>query len=200
MKNRIIRSVLCASAMSLAVVGTANAAAQLVCMGDGSIHLRDTVIISEPGQPGLVWVGMHNPDKTAAYLLNLQGGWDAYNGGLYSPAGRYDNGLPATMNLDVPLPPGASFGSTDAFVGWQVYEGHGVYTPLAQSQVALRRATLNALKPSRVAAGTWNPAYDSDDEIKWTLVQKDMTDNSKYADVLSIPYVNCTPPGSGSNH
>lgn len=197
MKSPTLRGVLCAFAASMALAGTADAA-QLVCMGDGSVHFRDTVAISEPGQPGLVWVGMHNPQKTAAYLLNLQGGWDAYKGGLLSPAGRYDGGLPAAMIVDVPLPPGSSFGTNDAYVGWQIYEGHGVYTAQAQKIVAQRRATLNEIKPSRVAAGTWNPIYDSDEQIQWSLVQKDMTDNGKYVAVLSVPLVNCTPPGS--NH
>lgn len=190
---------MCIAATLVAVHQTAIAMPQLTCSYDGTVHLRDSVTINEPGQPGLVWVGMHNPAKTAAYLLDLQGNWQAYNGGLLPPAGRYDGGLPTTMTLDVTLPAGSTLGSSDAFVGWQVYEGYGVYTPKSRQMVAERRSALNEIKPTRVAAGKWNAEYDSDDRFIWSLVQKDMTDNSKYVNVMTIPYVNCY-ASSGGNH
>jgi hypothetical protein len=189
-------SVLAVSAATCAHVQ----AAQFVCSNDGTVHFKDAVVVNEPGQPGLVWVGMHNPAKTAAYLLNMQGGWDTYNGGLLSPAGRYDNGLPATLSIDVALPLGSSPGTTDAYVGWQIYEGHGVLTSASMQQVAQRRQALDAIKPSRVAAGTWPASYDSDDQLKWSLVQKDMTDNSKYVLATSVPPINCAPADGGGNH
>lgn len=194
MRNKFIGILVSFSVASIAHaefwIGDAPApSTKLVCGMDGTVHFKDTVQVNEPGQPGLVWVGMHNPDKTAAYLLTLQGSWVQYDGGLLQPAGRYDGGLPAAFNVDVALP--RPFASTGDFVGWQIYEGHGVYTKDAQDKVATRRSILNEVKPSRVAAGTWNAEYDSDDRVKWALVQKDMTDNGKYIKVLTIPYFSC---------
>jgi hypothetical protein len=198
MRSNFGRSWLVLSALAL-TCGVANAG-QFVCANDGSVHYKDVVAVDEAGLPGLIWVGMHNPAKTAAYLLDLQGGWDAYNGGLLSPAGRYDNGLPGTLVIDVALPPGSTPGTTDAYVGWQIYEGHGVLTQKSIQQVAQRRQALDAIKPSRVAAGTWPASYDSDDQIKWSLVQKDMTDNGKYVLAMTVPAINCAPMDGGGNH
>ncbi|MCW3587400.1 hypothetical protein [Burkholderia cenocepacia] len=171
-------------------LGNPAARAKFTCWSrDGTVHYKHKVVVNEAGQPGLIWVGMHNPGKTAAYLLDQHGQWQKYDGGLLPPAGRFDGGLPATMDVDVQLPePGPS---TNWFVGWEIYEGYGVYTKASQDKVATRRAILNEVKPSRVAEGKWSPEYDSDDRFKWALVQKDMTDNGKYVQVVTIPLIDC---------
>ena len=75
---------------------------------------------------------------------------------------------------------------------WSIYIGFGVLTPEAQGMVKSRREALNELKPQRVAEGRWNENYDSDDQFKWALVQKNMVDNSLYQmSVDKVPLLYC---------
>ncbi|WP_207002665.1 hypothetical protein [Trinickia mobilis] len=165
-----------------------------MCSGTVPVY-SETITIPEAGQPGLVFVGMYNPAKTQADYLAQSGAWGTYQGGLYPPYGRYDAGLPGSVQVLVPLP--GNDGTTNAVLGWTMYVGYGVLTPDAQAQVQARRSALNSMRAQRIAAGTWNAAYDSDDQFKWSLVQKDLTDNGKYHLSLVIPPLNCNPPDTG---
>ncbi|MCD5327927.1 hypothetical protein ACFFU8_09165 [Chromobacterium piscinae] len=180
----------------LSVGQVVSAAGRLACSPDFRPVIQDAVAVNEPGQPGLVFVGMHSPDQRTAYFLNLQGGWDAYQGGLYQPAARYDAGLPSSYPLTRYLPGTPSYTSA-AFQGWTIYLGYGVLTPKAQGMVKTRRDALNQLRPERVAQGKWNPEYDSDDRFKLSLIQKDLMDNQKYVKSMVIPYLDCSPPDHG---
>jgi hypothetical protein len=155
---------------------------------------------ADAGTPGLFWFGILTPDQQFAEALDITGTWVQYLGGLYPPNQRFDNGLPGTVTVNVPFP-ADQYGSvpltTSQYVGYTVYAGHGIYSQQSQQMVAIRRESLNAVKPQRVAAGTWNSAYDDDTNFMWSLIQKDMTDNNKWGAVITIPFVDCTPPDQG---
>jgi hypothetical protein len=164
---------------------------------------------SDPGQPGLFWAGLANQAQQQAWYLDQSTTWGQYQGGLYVPQGIYRGGLPSVINISFPFPTivGNSM-TTGPFAGWSLLVGHGVLTPSAQNLVAARRQSLDAAKPQRVAAGKWNPDYDSDERFMWSLVQKNMVDNNKYQAVAmvsaqqpsvsstTVPFIDCTPPSS----
>lgn len=149
----------------------------------------------DAGTPGLFWFGIISQDQTLGSVLT-QKGWQNYEGGLYPFQSRYDGGLLQRITLSIPFPDGAQ--NTGAYVGYKVYAGHGVYSYGMRQKVADRRNALNNVKPEMVAKGRWRPEFDSDDQYIWTLIQKDMVDNNKYGPIVTIPYVDCTPPSGGS--
>lgn len=141
--------------------------------------------------PGLFWLGVMTPDQTQGAVLT-QAGWTNYQGGMYPFQARYDAGLPGTVQLRIPFPSNSL--STAGFVGYSVYAGHGAYTQAAQQMVASRRASLNAVRAQRIAAGTWSSEYDSDDRYIWSLIQKNMTENQKFGPLITVPFIDCTLP------
>jgi len=145
---------------------------------------------TDTGTPGLFWLGVVSPDQTSGTALTSTG-WQSYQGGLYPFQSRYDNGLPATIKLSIPFPTDSNTTSTMAFVGYQVYVGHGVYTTAAAQLVAERRSALDFVKPQEVAAGSWSPEYDTDDRYKWSLIQQNMVESKKYGAVYTIPVFDC---------
>lgn len=147
---------------------------------------------ADTGSPGLLFLGLLSPDQTQGAVLSLKG-WSSYSGGLYPPQARYDAGLPGVIPISVGFPDGPGVLSTAGMAGFVLYVGHGAYTPDGQKQVANRRALLESVRAQRVAAGTWQAAYDSDDQMIWSLVQKDMTKNNKFVALLTVPSIDCAP-------
>jgi hypothetical protein len=145
---------------------------------------------ADAGIPGLFWFGVISQDQTIGSVLTPQG-WQNYYGGLYPFQARYDGGFTSNITLSIPFPDGVQ--TTAAFVGYNVYAGHGIYSTDSREKVVARRASLNSVKPDMVAKGRWRPEFDSDDNFIWSLIQRDMVDNKKYGPILSIPYVDCTP-------
>lgn len=198
------KKLLIASAiLSVAATASAGGSVDVVC-GDGSPLTPWTqnpyptfrVTYSpdgDVGKPGLLWFGVLSPDQQRGAVLTMQG-WETYQGGLYPPHSRYDGGL-RQISFTVSLPSNAL--TTAEYVGYGVYLGHGVYTAEAREKVVSRRNTLNRVKPDMQAKGRWNSAFDNDDHFIWTLIQKDMTDNRKYGQYFTIPFIDCTPPQQG---
>ncbi len=145
----------------------------------------------DAGAPGLFWLGVLTPDQTQGAVLTPQG-WATYQGGLYPFHARYDSGLPGSVTLSIPFPAGGL--NTSGFVGFTIYAGHGVYTNQAQQTVSNRRAMLNGVRAQRIAAGTWQTDYDSDERMIWSLVQKNMVDNQKFGALLTVPFIDCAIP------
>lgn len=200
MKKLMIALAVCAHV----AVASAAPRVELVC-GDGSpltpfsTNTTPTFRVTyttgaDAGQPGLFWFGVLSPDQQRGAVLTPYG-WQAYQGGNYPFHSRHDGGLRASLTLHVPLPGNAL--TTAEYVGFGVYLGHGVYTATAQQQVASRRASLNRVKPDMVAKGRWRADFDTDDSFIWTMIQKDMTDNGKYGQAYTIPFLDCTPPQLG---
>lgn len=170
-------------------------AGEVKCVDDQPTYL-ETYQIPQAGRPGLVFVGAHNPDETIGSFLTPTG-WTQYEGGLYQPYLRYDNGLPPSVTIKSILP--STDRSTVTEQGWSIYVGYGVLTPEAMDQVKNRRDALNEIKPQRVAEGKWDPSYDSDDSFKLALVQKNMTDNNQILkSVAPVPLIVCAPT-NGAN-
>ena len=149
----------------------------------------------DAGAPGLFWLGVLSPDQNSGAVMTQQG-WATYQGGLYPFQARYDNGLPGTVTLTIPFPVDPQSGtlSTAGFVGFSVYAGHGVYTQQAQQLVANRRAMLNSVRAQRIAAGTWQADYDTDDRFIWSVIQKNMVENNKFGALITVPFIDCTLP------
>jgi hypothetical protein len=203
---------LCRAGAALAIWSALSAAnaggtATVICRPTGSTYDDGTPITApalqvnystgaDAGTPGLFWFGILSPDQKRGAVLTPQG-WQTYTGGLYPFQARYDAGFTPTIAFAVPFPDGST--NTGAYVGYSVYAGDGVYTTDMRQKVADRRASLNAVKPDMVAKGRWRPEFDSDDTYVWSLIQRDMTDNSKYGSIGSIPFVDCSPPNAGYN-
>ena len=149
---------------------------------------------ADTGRPGLIWIALVPPsdsDNTPPVFFTLNQRWESWEGGLYVPAGRFDDGLPASFSINSLL--------DRQYIGWSIYSGHGVLTEQAQRIVAARRAILDAQRPKRIAAGPWSASYDSDDQMKWSLVQKDAKDNGKYKSLADVPNLICQTWGYDSN-
>lgn len=178
-----------AAASSALLLSPAARAGEVKCLNEQPQYF-ETLKIPAAGQPGAVFVGAHDPGKREAYFLTPRG-WERYEGGLYGVYQRFDEGLPAALPLQSLLPKGISWTSREV-VDWSIYIGFGVLTPEAQDMVKSRREALNELKPQRVAEGRWDANYDSDDQFKWALVQRNMVDNSLYQmSVDKVPLLYC---------
>ena len=169
--------------------------ASIVCLGNVATLRISYATGSDANVPGLFWLGLVAPDGSAADYLDLSGNWQPYQSGLIPPTGRYDAGLPPIVQATVALPGRPT--NTYGMQGWIVGVGKGVLAPESLQQVAQRRASLDSVKPQLVAKGTWNPAFDDDNQFKWSLAQGDMISNKKYVQALSIPPLDCMPDYGG---
>lgn len=147
---------------------------------------------SDAGVPGLFWLGVLTPGKSGGAVLTPNG-WIQYQGGLYPYQSQFQGGLPAGgISMSMEFPDGAL--TTAAYVGYEVYAGHGVYSLEGQQKVAVRRASVTSARNSLVASNQWNSYYTSDDSTIYAAVQQDMIDGGKYGSLITIPFVDCTPP------
>lgn len=182
-------------AAMLAMVGNVAVAESFVCdwnkMPVLSIVQSSGV---DTGTPGLVFVAVRSPDQKLAAFLGQNGEWLPFEGGLFPPARIYINGLPGTVSIPIGSPNGTS--TMYNYVGWEVYVGTGALTASSQNIVRQRRQALDRAKPVLTAKGQWNPAFDDDERIKWSLVQKDMLDGIKYRFVTVVPALSCDSSGS----
>jgi hypothetical protein len=196
MRKLILAALLATQAVAAYAGGSAtitcgNAAPGVYNNGQAPVlHINYTAGV-DAGAPGLFWLGVLSPDQTRGAVLTQQG-WATYQGGMYPFQARYDNGIPGTVTVTIPFP--TSSLSTAGFVGFSVYAGHGVYTPRSQEMVAQRRAMLNSIRAQRIAAGTWSAEYETDDRYIWSLIQGDMVNNNKFGAVITVPFIDCTPP------
>ena len=174
--------------MLAALVGAANAQT-IICDGTTPKLTMTYSSGADAGLPGLQYLGLLSPDQGSAGFWDLNDVGVPYTGGLAIPNRRYDNGLPATMNIVRAFPGMDTLG----YAGWTLYVGHGAVTQQDLALVKTRRDTLNKAKPARVAAGTWNPAYDDDEHYLRALVERNMRQNNKYHAVMTIPAVDCRP-------
>lgn len=163
-------------------------AAEIKCVGEAP-YLVDSYRLPAQGQPGAVFVGAHDPGERTAYFLTGSG-WERYDGGLFPIYRRFDGGLPAEVSIQTLLPMASD--NTVPLENWSIYIGYGILTPSAIDMIKTRRDALNELRPQRVAEGTWNPSYDSDDQFKWALVHKNLVDNNQYLKAIpQIPLLFC---------
>ncbi|MEM8519073.1 hypothetical protein [Janthinobacterium sp. CAN_S7] len=184
------------TAIAQAGSGSAGSSAWISCGGDNAPVLNVSYVpdVRDVGIAGLFWMGVLSPDQASGAVMT-EHGWANYQGGLFPFAARYDSALPRTLSKTYGLP--VSGYTTAGYVGFVVYVGHGVYSADAKAKVRERRTVLNSIRADLIAAGKWTTDYDSDDRYIWTLVLKDMTDRNKYGAVLTVPFVDCTPGGSG---
>lgn len=205
-----VTKIVTAVVLALASAGAfAAGRASLTCGSNGPVYEMDNgngngqpvyLNVSYPtggdaGTPGLFWVGIISPDQKVGAVLTERG-WEEYQGGLYPFQSRHDGGLPGTISLSLPFPNNAL--TTNPYVGYSVYLGHGAYTTAMRQKVADRRAALDRVKPTLVASGKWNPEFDRDERFIWSLIQKDMVDQGKYGAVVTIPAVSCVRSSSSS--
>ena len=167
--------------LSYSVDGSDDAVAKMLV-----VTVRHEPEPADTGSPGLIWIALVPPSdagQTPPLFFTLNQRWESWEGGLYVPAGRFDEGLPAAFSINSLV--------DRQYIGWSIYSGHGVLTEQAQRIVAARRAILTAQRDHRIAAGTWSTSYDTDDQMKWSLVQKDAKDNGKYGLLAEVPNLIC---------
>ena len=143
----------------------------------------------DAGKPGLFWVGVHTPDQKYGYFFNAQGTWDQYTGGLYTPHKRFDSGLPPSIQMRIPIPSQMGADSSDAYVGWEIYAGHGALTKEDEAAIKSRRIAISEARKS--GQNLADSEYNSDERFAWGLVQKNMVDNKKYYRVIVVPQNIC---------
>jgi len=188
-------------AMAQAVGGNAYCAGATYAFSPASVSISGSVAPTDVGLPGAVWVGIEdptNPGNPAAFLT--PSGWVAWTTGdfpTYVETQSLGSGFSYTACI--PSSPYSSdcSATSSSFVGWKIYAGYGVLTPEHQALIAQRRASLDQAKPWLQQQGKWRPEYDDDVAYRNALVQKSANDG-RWGLALTVPYINCTPPDSGS--
>lgn len=194
-KLKVVMIAAAIAALSGAAVTARAQVASVVCQGTTPMLQINASMGADTGQPGIFWLGLGSQSLSVADYVDQTGNWQSYQSGLFPPTNVYQNGLPPIVQMSVPFPGQPT--STAGYVGWIVGVGEGVLTPASQQLIAQRRAALNSAKNVEMAAGGWNAAYESDDQYKLALVQTDMTANKKYQQVLTVPFLDCTPQSGG---
>ncbi len=146
---------------------------------------------ADQGQPGLLYIGMHDPSMSQADLLTGSG-WVGYSGGMLPVYSVVRNGLtPVTLTL--PLP------SVLAGGGWSLYAGYGALSASGEAQV---QAAITAVNDAKALGASGVIAAVDPDHYRRSLIQIDMTQNGKYGyvhtGVETNPYV-CQPQLGGGN-
>lgn len=166
-----------------------------------TVSISGTFDSNDAGLPGAVWVSIEdpaNPGSPAAFLT--QSGWVAWSTAgfpAYVETQSMNSGFSYTACI-----PGSPYGTgcaptSASFVGWKIYAGYGVLTPEHQALIAQRRASLDLAKPWLQQQGKWRPEYEDDVAYRNALVQKSANDG-RWGLALTVPYIDCTPPDSGS--
>lgn len=145
-----------------------------ICQGEVPyVRVNLLVNIPDKGLPGLVYVGSHDPSKTAAEFYYGYG-WQPWDGGLYPPKQVFRTGL-NDLTLYIPL---------DRAVekqGWRLYVGYGVL--VAESEQKVQRMIQSYQMAKTKLPDRQIPAVDPD-HFRRTLIQMNMTDNVKYQHVM----------------
>lgn len=161
----------------------------------------------DAGLPGLFFVGAINTDMTIGAVMDLSGEWVPYQGGMYPPAQRFDNGLPPVIVLQMDIPRtvdrqqyerGTPWNASMSYGGFGLFAGHGALSLDMQEQIATRRQFLTEHKDELIQKGAWSATYeDDDDHVRRSMVQNDMDSNNKYVRLITIPNTNpCYDAGS----
>lgn len=120
----------------------------------------------DQGLPGLIYVGAANPEQTDAQFFS--NAWQEMGSGLFPIYAVVRSGL---QSVDISFPLNASF------VGWSVYVGYGALSLADEQKVEVRRRGFDHAKIR-------NPQMTAhqipDDNLRATLIQMDMTKNTKY--------------------
>lgn len=132
------------------------------------------------GKPGLFYIGVLTPqgNKGAFFTGNS---WIAPGGGLFPFYSRHDGGFPSSLRVKVPFP-GAGL-TTGAYVGYEIYAGHGVLTAAGRAQVNEHNELYRQAQQPRTDGGLHHIQ---------TLVQGDLMTKSKYNSMGVIPFIDCT--------
>ncbi|MEY4755118.1 MAG: hypothetical protein RJA34_16 [Pseudomonadota bacterium] len=187
--------------MAQTVSGSAFCTAAIYAPPFASVDISGSVALTDVGLPGAVWVGIEDPAKPgypAAFLT--PSGWVTWTtGGFPAYVETQSMGPGFSHSACVPNSQyGSGCTSTSAsFVGWKIYAGYGVLTPEHQALIAQRRASLDQAKPWLQQQGKWRPEYEDDVANRNALVQKSANDG-RWGLALTVPYIDCTPPDSGS--
>lgn len=179
----------CVVGAVLAMVGSSAVAESFVCDWN-KVPILQVVQSSgaDAGMPGLMFVAVRSPDQQLSAFLGQGGEWIPYEGGLFPPARVFVEGLPGTVPVSV--------GYKAEYVGWELYAGTGALTASGQNMVRQRREALDKVRPMLEAKGKWRKAFEDDDQMKWSLVHRDMVDGVKYRFVTTVPAMSCDDSGS----
>ncbi|MCY0853038.1 hypothetical protein [Cupriavidus sp. D39] len=143
----------------------------LGCAGRTPVVTLNLLVNPEDaGRPGLIYVGVHDPQQMQAALLNQDSAWEAFTGAALIPHIVRRDGL-SSVRLNIPL------SSSPSYQGWSLYVGYGALTLASEAMVqkaVVAVAGVKARYPDRPV-----PAVD-EDHFKRSLIQEDMRKNTKY--------------------
>jgi hypothetical protein len=145
----------------------------------------------------LIWIAVMLPDMSDGVVFS-NGGWAPYQGGLYPFESSFENGFPSLIQRNIVFP--GSSTSTSQYQGYGVFVGHGAYSAEARQRVEVMRSARARNKETLLKQGKWTAQMESsagpDFDLRyiWSLIQKDSLDNQKFGQVLTVPFVDCSPP------
>lgn len=157
---------------------------------------------NDSGIPGGVWFGAISPSPDNYKIIYANNQWRSFNSGLVPLLGVYSSGLPGAITITKTFPGNGR--STDAYIDYQLYMGHGVYTQADDARVnaiiSKNTAIIQDLTETRQRAGNLiisgsenlSQKYPIDKTVmQQSVVQKDAIDNKKYVSLLTIPQMRC---------
>lgn len=150
----------------------------------------------DAGVPGLFFVGVLAQGGQSGGVLTAGNRWVGYEGGSFPFYEKYLTGIPGSISFSIGLPNGSM--TTEAYVGYTLYAGHGVYTKKAAAEVAKMIKDRDETKASLIKYGAWTADLEkgwiSDIQMIQAAVEHDFYQNQKGVKLLTIPYLDCTPP------
>lgn len=148
------------------------------------------------GVPGAIYIGVLDASRKGGAVLTPGDSWAAYQGGSFPIYRSYSDGLPGSVSTLLQLPNGSR--NTSEYVGYTLYGGHGAFTPEYRAKVSQMIATNQKIKEGFIRRGEWTPARESrsisDMSMVQAAVEHDFSQNGKVTQLLTIPYLDCTPP------
>lgn len=151
---------------------------------------------NDAGVPGLIYFGALEPGGQGGAVLTPGKVWQAYKGGSYPFYEKYLTGLPGSISFSIGLPNGSM--TTAAYVDYELYAGHGAYTKEHVANVQNMLKQQNETKAMLSKMGAWSSELESGMISEMHMIQAavelDFIKYRKGAKLLTIPYIDCTPP------
>jgi len=188
-------------AMAQTVSGSVFCSGNVFDPSPASVAISGTVASDDVGLPGAIWIGIEDP-ATPGYptAFLTPNGWVTWTTGgfpTYVETSAINQQFSYTACVPGSFAGGTCSATTGDYLGWKVYAGYGVLTPVHQSLITKRRASLDSAKTQLVAKGKWRTEYEDDVAYRNALIQGSANDG-RWGEAMTIPFVDCSPPSGGN--